>query len=213
MGWIDRFMGATFVVATLACVPHGHAFAQTAPPTDGARAEFEYQRMIEVAQEARDYVQRRRELLGGLPGDVQPLVSQGQQLLQELRQAIQQRNLARARRIFRQALVLFDEIRLRLNEAMDAQDGATNTPEQIAAKLQRAVSGLRARLGEVQAVAGPSPLPAIAAELARIDGLVRALETPPPGTTPAALRQQVLGARGALQALELLVAQQMEATP
>jgi hypothetical protein len=158
-------------------------------------------------------VQRRRELLGGLPSDVQPLVSQGQGLLQELREAIQQRNLTRARRIFRQALVLFDDIRFRLNEVMDAQDGATNTAEQLAAKLNRAVNGLRSRLGEVQAVAGPNPQPAIAAELARIDGLVRALETPPPGTTPAALRQQVIGARSALQALELLIAAQTEATP
>lgn len=213
MGWIDRFMGAGCVVASLAFILHGHVFAQTAPPADGARPEFEFQRMIEVAQEARDYVQRRRELLGALPSDVQPLVSQGQQLLQELRQAIQQRNLPRARRIFGQALVLFDDIRLRLNEVMDAQDGATNTPQQLAARLQRAVNGLRGRLGEVQAVAGPSPQPAIAAELARIDGLVRALETPPAGATPAALRQQVLAARSALQALELLIAAQMEATP
>lgn len=169
--------------------------------------------MGEMVQEARDYVQRRRELLGGLPTDVQPLVTQGQDLLQQLREAVTQRDLPRARRLFRRALTLFDEIRARLNDAMDAQDASINTPEQRAARLQRAVTGLRHRLGELQFAAGPNPPPAIAAELTRIDGLVQALESPPPGTTPAALREQVVAARNAVRALALTVAEQGEVTP
>lgn len=208
MGWIDRFASAAFVAATLTFVPHAHVLAQAAPPAN-SRAEFEFQRMIEMVQEARDYVQRRRDLLGSLPSDVQPLVTDGQQLLQQLRQAITQRDLPRARQIFRQALGLFDEIRTRLNDVMDAQDPAVNTPDQVAAKLARAVKGLRDHLGELQGAAGQNPTPAIASELTRIDGLVRALETPPTGTTPATLRAQVVDARNAIRALDLVVAQQV----
>jgi hypothetical protein len=212
MGWIIRFINVALVVAALVLVPYERVLAQAAPAADGARAEFELKRMIEVVQEARDYVQRRRELLGGLPSDVQPLVSRAQQLLEQLRLAIQQRDLVRARQIFEQAVGVFDEIRARLNEAMDAQNAAANTPEQLAAKLAEAARRLRGRLGELQAIVGPSPAPAIATELARIDGLVRALEKPPAGATPAALRTQVLSARSALLALELVVTEQV-ATP
>lgn len=211
MGWIMRFIKVALVVAALALVPNERVLAQAAPAA-GSRGEFELQRMVEVVQEARDYVQRRRELLGGLPADVQPLVANGQQLLLQLREAIQQRNLARARQLFQQAVGVFDEIRARLNEAMAAQNAAANTPEQIAARLAEAVRRLRGRLAELQTIVGPSPAPAIATEIARIDGLVRALEKPPAGATPAALRTQVLSARNALLALELVVTEQV-ATP
>jgi hypothetical protein len=211
MGWIIRFIKVALVVAALALVPNERVLAQTAPSAGGARADFELQRMIEVVQEARDYVQRRRELLGGLPPDVQPLVASAQQLLEQLRQAIQQRDLVRARQLFQQASGVFDEIRARLNEAMDAQNAATNTPEQRAAKLAEAARRLRGRLTELQAIVGPSPAPSIATELARIDGLVRALERPPASATPTALRAQVLSARSALLALELVVTEQVTA--
>jgi hypothetical protein len=95
---------------------------------------------------------------------------------------------------------------------MDAQNAGANTPEQRAAKLAEAARRLRGRLTELQVIVGPSPGTAIATELARIDGLVRALETPPASATPAALRTQVLSARSALLALELVVNEQV-ATP
>jgi hypothetical protein len=212
MGWIIRFIKVALFVAALALVPHERVLAQVAPPAAGTRAEFELQRMIEVVQEARDYIQRRRDLLGGLPVDVQPLVSKAQQLLEQLRLAIQQRDLVRARQLFQQAVGVFDEIRVRLNDAMDAQNAAANSPEQLAAKLAEAVRRLRSRLGELQMIVGPSPAPSIATELARIDSLIRALETPPAGATPTALRTQVLSARSALLALELAVTEQV-ATP
>jgi hypothetical protein len=212
MGWITRFIKVALVVTALALFPHERVLAQTAPSTDAARVEFELKRMIEVVQEARDYVQRRRELLGGLPSDVQPLVATAQQIVEQLRQAIQQRDLNRARQLFQQGVGVFDEIRARLSEAMAAQNAAANTPEQLAAKLAEAVRRLRGRLAELQVIIGPSPAAAIATELARIDGLIRALEKPPAGATPTALRTQVLAVRSALAALELVVTEQV-ATP
>lgn len=212
MRWIDRFLSTAFVIAALAFVPHARVLAQ-AQPAAGTRTDFEFQRMVEVVQEARDYVQRRRDALGGLPSDVQQLVTAAQQLLAQLQQAVAQRDLPTARGIFDQALGLFDEIRARLNDAISAQDPTLNTPQQLAAKLAQAIKGLRNRLGELRAAAGQNPPSAIATELTRIDGLVRALETPPAGATQATLRAQVADARKAIVALEAQVAEQAVTTP
>jgi hypothetical protein len=188
------------------------AVAQESSPAT-SRREFEFKRMIEVVQEARDYVQRRKELLGGLRSEVQPLVTEGQQRLQELKAAIQQRELRRARKAFHQALAVFDEIRLRLSEVLDAQNVAATTQQQAAMKLALTVTQPRSRLTELKQLASRSPVPAIDTELARIDGLIRTLENRSPGATAATLRPQLLEARQALEAVGVAIIDGMEAAP
>jgi hypothetical protein len=212
--WTGAFIGSVLVVLVAGALARELVRAQSSPPAEvaDARVEWELTRMVEVIQEARDYVQRRKDQLGRLPNDVQLLVSEGQQRLQELKQAIQQRDVRSARRAFRAALGVFEEIRLRLKDARDAQDGTT-TPEQIAAKLDRAITQLRMHFDELKALAVQNPLPAVDAELARIDKLIAALEARPATATPAALRQQVQDARRALQAIEVTILDQATVSP
>ena len=212
--WTGAFIGSALAVLVVGSLAREFVRAQSSPPAAAAdaRVDWELTRMVEVIQEARDYVQRRKDQLGRLPNDVQPLVSEGQQRLQELRQAIQQRDLRSARSAFRAALGVFEEIRLRLNDARDAQD-TTTTPEQIAAKLNRAVTQLRTHFDELKALASQNPLPAVDVELARIDTLIAALEGRPATAAPAALRQQVQEARRALQAIEVTILDQATVSP
>jgi hypothetical protein len=166
--------------------------------------------MTEMVQAARDYVQRRKDLLGSLPSDVQTLVAEGQQRIQELKQAVQQRDLKRSRRLFRVVVSLFEEVRLRLNEAMDAQSGATTTPEQVAASLQVVATRMRAKCAELRQANIERPDAAVDDELSRIENAIDSLEASPSTTTSNALRDQIRAIRRDLQAVETAIVDRSE---
>lgn len=169
--------------------------------------------MAELAQQARDYLERRKALLGEVPRDVQSLIAEGQVRLDALRRAIQQRDLQSARSAFRAALAVFEEIRLQLNEGIDAQSGVAPTPDQEAATVKLVLQRLRERWAELVRLASRNPAATIDTELQRIDAALRELEARSTTAAPETRRGELRVVRRDLQAVEAAIVGRLEAAP